>query len=77
MSEEQPGSSHIHLLTANSTDTQVRFKEFTNNSKLVIYEVMVERLWFMIIDPFSMLGSASGVFLTTGRILIQCSALLV
>jgi hypothetical protein len=38
---------------------------------------LVERLCFMIIDPFSMLGSASGVFLTTGRILIQCSALLV
>jgi hypothetical protein len=37
-----PFVQHIHLLTTNSTDTQVRFMEFTNNSKLVIYEV--ERL---------------------------------
>jgi hypothetical protein len=35
-----PSVQHVHLLTTNSTDTQVRFKEFANNSKLVIYEVM-------------------------------------
>jgi hypothetical protein len=33
-----PSVQHVHLLTTNSTDSQVRFKEFTSNSKLVIYE---------------------------------------
>jgi hypothetical protein len=33
-----PLVQRVHFLTTNSTDTQVRFKEFTSNSKLVIYE---------------------------------------
>jgi hypothetical protein len=34
-----PYVQQVHLLTSNSTETQVRFKEFTSNSKLVISEV--------------------------------------
>ena len=34
-----PQVQQVHILTINSTDTSVRFREFTNNSKLVIAEV--------------------------------------
>ena len=34
-----PQVQQVHMLTTNHTDTQERFKDYTNNSKLVISEV--------------------------------------
>ena len=34
-----PQVQQVHIITINSTDASVRFREFTNNSKLVIAEV--------------------------------------